>query len=391
MEDLADKAAVLLAAGRKLFTNGAETEAVIAYVERLGQQFGLTETRCAVTYEHLIVTLLHGREFRTRMGPQLPGAAVNMAVVTRMERGEEGGDPPPWPHPLVVLLVGLTAACLSQLFGGDLPAFAVSWVAAAAGMVVRQHPTNAFVTTFLAALVSGLLGGLGSRFSQTPELCLLAPAMVIVPGVPLVNAVLDLSHNHVTLALSRLSWSLVALVCISLGLGAAAWATRAELAVAMSTTTPPLPVVALLAAACGLGYAALFGIPRELVPACAACSCLGFTLRALLVPYLNLALATGLAAFSVSLLALLLARKWQAPPALFAYPGVVAMIPGAFVFRAVTGALEWARLGASAPPELIALTGSLALNASLLLGAIAVGLLGPALARRSRASLYEQL
>lgn len=388
--DLAEQAAVLLTAGHKMFVNGAETEAVIAHVERLGREMGLTETRCAVTYEHLLVTLIQGSEFRTRLGSQLPGAAVNMAVVTQLERGLPEGSPP-WPKPLVVLLVGMTAACLSHLFGGDGAAFAASWGAASVAMVVRQHPTNPFLTTFLAALVSGLIGGLAARFSGTPELCLLAPAMVIVPGVPLVNAVLDLAHNHVTLALARLAWSCVALVCISLGLGAAAWVTQADLAVALATTTPALPVVALLSALCGLGYAALFGIPKELVPACMACSCLGFTLRALLAPHTSLVLATGLASFSVSCLALLLARRWQAPPALFAYPGVVAMIPGAFAFRAVTGALQWAQLGAEAPPELLALTGSLALNVFLLIGAIAVGLLGPALVRRPRASLYERL
>ena len=390
MEDLADQAALLLTEGRQLFVNGAETEAVISHVERRGAELGLTETRCGVTYEHLIVTLFQGKEFRTRMGPQLPGAAVNMAVVTQLQRGLPA-PPPPWPRAVVVLLVGMTAACLSHLFGGDAPAFAASWVAASLAMVVRQHPTNPFVTTFLAALVSGLIGGLASRYSATPELCLLAPAMVIVPGVPLVNAVLDLSHNHVTLALSRLTWAAVALLCISLGLGAAAWLTTADLAVALRTSTPSLPVVALLAAACGLGYAALFGIPREMVPGCAACSCLGFTLRAALAPVMSLTLATGLAASSVSLLALFLARRWQAPPALFAYPGVVAMIPGAFAFRAVTGALEWARLGADAPPQLLALTGSLALNVFLLVGAIAVGLLVPALVRKPRASLYERL
>ena len=108
--------------------------------------------------------------------------------------------PPEYGRWLVVVALGLTAASLSRLFGGDWPTFAVIWLVGAAGTWLRQelgrHRLNPIVIPFAAASVSGIIGGgavlLGA--SGTPSLCLVAPGMIIVPGVPLINGVQDMRY-----------------------------------------------------------------------------------------------------------------------------------------------------------------------------------------------------
>ena len=125
---------------------------------------------------------------------------------------------------LVVVALGLTAASLSRLFGGDWPTFAVTWVAGAAGTWLRQElgrrHLNPIVIPFAAASLSGIIGGgavlLGA--SATPSLCLVAPGMIIVPGVPLINGVQDMIGNHMTLGISRLGFAFLVTTAIALGL-----------------------------------------------------------------------------------------------------------------------------------------------------------------------------
>ena len=66
---------------------------------------------------------------------------------------------------------------------------------------------NLFFIPFAAALASGIIGGVAVSLgaSKTPALCLVAPAMIIVPGVPLINGIQDMIKDHMTLGLARLA------------------------------------------------------------------------------------------------------------------------------------------------------------------------------------------
>jgi uncharacterized membrane protein YjjP (DUF1212 family) len=398
----ADVSHLLLTTGRLLLANGADTDDVQRSVARLAATLGAEEARVAVTSEYLILTLFEEGAFRTRIGHHIAAFGVNMAVVASVhglldecERAPLGSDElgrrldaierqPGCPPALVILLLGLTAGCLARLFGGDGAAVAVSWVAASLGMALRirlgRAESNPYLVPFCAALLSGLVGAWGARWSQTAtaEMCMVAPAMVIVPGVPLVNAVLDLVKNHITLGVGRLVQGGLCLLGISLGLGCAAALTRLVIPVELSTSTPPLPQVAACAALTALGYGALFNVPPRLVGGCVLTAAVSFTSRVMLLGAgLSLPLATLLAALTVGFLAPALARRWHAPAAVFAFPGVVAMVPGAFAFRASFGLLAWAGEGERVSLALVAGAGGLALQVMLVTGAIALGLALP--------------
>jgi hypothetical protein len=72
-------------------------------------------------------------------------------------------------------------------------------------------------------------------------------------------------------------------------------------------------------------------------------------------------------------LAWVFACRFRVPAATFAFPGVVAMVPGSYAFRAVLGGLDVVQAG-GASAVLVAETVSLVISAAVLTIAIAVGL-----------------
>src|SRR5260221_14683010 len=77
--------------------------------------------------------------------------------------------------------------------------------------VLGRRGFNPFFIPFAAAFLSGVIGGAAVLMgvSATPALCLVAPGMIIVPGVPLVNALQDMIKNHMTVSLAGMG-----LVCL---------------------------------------------------------------------------------------------------------------------------------------------------------------------------------
>ena len=216
-----------LSVGRLLLLNGADTAQVEAAVVRFAAAFDC-EAHVMVSYEALLLTIVAGDHFRTKIGPRVPAMNVGMtavAAVNRLVGDAESGrrglaearaeleaiehQPPEYGRWLVVAALGLTAASLSRLFGGDWPAFVAAWLAGAALTWLRQELAvrrfNPIAIPFAAACLGGIVGAgavlLG--VTGTPALCLVAPGMILVPGVPLINSVQDMIGNHMTLGISR--------------------------------------------------------------------------------------------------------------------------------------------------------------------------------------------
>ncbi|HEY4040288.1 MAG TPA: threonine/serine exporter family protein [Rhodopila sp.] len=398
-----------LQAGRLLLLNGADTATVEATVVRFAAVFGC-EAHLMVSYEVLLLTVVAGEQFRTKIGSRVAAMNVGMTTITavrrvlddlehgRMDLGRATAAldaaehrTPEYAHWLVVAMLGLTAASLSRLFGGDWPAFAVAWLAGAAGTWLRQQlsgrQVNPVAVSFLAACLSGLVGGaaVSLKISGTPSLCLVAPGMIIVPGVPLINGVQDMIRNHMTLGISRLAFGGVITVAIAMGLFVATVVTGAAIAVEAQPGEIGVAEDAVFSAIAALGYASLFNVPVRIAWACVVCGVASHALRTLGL-HLGIDILSGtlLGALAAGILAQLFSHRFNAPAAAFAFPGVVAMVPGAYAFRLVLSGLQIAH-GAT-DPALPMATLTLGITVVLMMGAIAVGIAAPAFWFRKRSS-----
>ena len=404
MEDVAHLA---LQVGRLLFENGADTAEVQESVVRFAAAFGC-EAHLMVSYEVLLLTLVAGGQFRTKVGYRVPAMNVNMAAIAdvsslvgEVENGRRGtaevraeledveGRPPVYGRWIVVFALGLTAASLARLFGGDWPTFWIAWLAGSTGMWLRQElgrrGFNLFFIPFAAALVSGLIGGVAVLLgvSGTPALCLVAPGMIIVPGVPLVNGVQDMFKNHMTQGLARLGLGVLITLAIALGLFVATVLTGAKIPVDAPLQLLSVPEDALFSALAALGYLFLFNVPGRIAWACVVCGVASHTTRTLCM-HLGLGILSGtlIGALAAGFLAQGFARHFRAPAVAFAFPGVVAMIPGAFAFRVVIGCLQIVEAGAAAATALVTETLALSISCLLMVAAIAVGIAAPLILTR---------
>src|SRR5215469_2752026 len=127
--------------GRMLLENGADTAQVQEAVGRFAAAFGC-EAHLEVTYEALLLTVVSGEQFRTKVGYRVPAMNVNLAavegvdqVVEEVEKGRWGlaesrreleaieKRSPLFGRWLVVTALGLTAGSMARLVGWDLTSF----------------------------------------------------------------------------------------------------------------------------------------------------------------------------------------------------------------------------------------------------------------------------
>ncbi|HEX3983625.1 MAG TPA: threonine/serine exporter family protein [Acidisoma sp.] len=398
-----DAAHCLLQFGRILLQNGADTGRVQVAARRFAAALGY-EARLLISYEAVVLTLVSGARFSTKIGSRIPAMNVGMAQAASafavMHAVEEGRldlaaatarldrlqhAPPLYNHYLVAAALGLTAASLSRLFGGDWSAFFACWIAAGLGTLARQNlgrrGFSPVVVSFLAAIVSGMLGGFGARLfgSLTPALCLVAPGMVIVPGVPLINGVQDMLRNHADVGMARLGFAFFVVAAIGLGLEAGSLISGVGLPIDIPSGSVPIPEDAVFAALAALGFVLLFSVPLRLAWACALCGLASHTVRLAVMQGTgaNIVVGTLVGALLAGGLAQVFARRLDAPAATFAFPGVVAMVPGIYGFRTVAGAMQIVGGGGAPSAGLVDATVALAVTVFMITGAIAIGIAVP--------------
>ncbi len=223
------------------------------------------------------------------------------------------------------------------------------------------------------------------KWSPDPALCLVAPGMIIVPGVPLVNCVQDMLKNHMSVGIARLGLALLITLSIAMGLFTATAVTGVPIPVEEPSRLPLLAEDALFSALAALGYLFLFNVPARLAWVSILCGVASHTTRTWCLQHqVDIVSGSLIGALAAGFIAQGFARYFRAPASAFAFPGVVAMIPGAFAFRAVIGYLEIIKAGGSAAPQLVAATVSLSATCLFMVLFIALGVAAPVLVFRAR-------
>lgn len=131
----------------------------------------------------------------------------------------------PYIDPIFVLItVGLANASFCRLFGGDWTAVGIVFTATLVGFAVKQrlqaHALNHFLIFIISAFIASLCATAALRFDCTAETALATSVLFLVPGVPLINGVIDIVEGHILIGCSRLINALLLIICIAIGLSA---------------------------------------------------------------------------------------------------------------------------------------------------------------------------
>jgi uncharacterized membrane protein YjjP (DUF1212 family) len=286
---------------------------------------------------------------------------------------------------LAALVLSLAAASLAGILGADVGAAATAAVAAGLGLLVRQELGRRHVSMLAlpltAAFIGAVLGGIAIRlgWTQSPELVLIVPALMVVPGPHLINSLLDLIDNYVPMSLSRLGLATGILLASALGI---------VLGIELTIPDPSFPERAAgadhlnlvsdmaLAGVATCGFAVFYNTPWRHVGLAAVGGMAGHGLRFLALDAgCRLEAATFLGGLAVGAISACMARSIKAPVAVISFAGAVTMIPGLNLYRALAGALQLARPTEATDSGLITRTLTNGFQGGLVVCGLAIGLI----------------
>ncbi len=126
---------------------------------------------------------------------------------------------------LVTLLVALANACFCRIFTGDLVAMGLVFLGTLAGFSARMYfskgKTNPLVVFIISSFVSSFIVALCAKLgapTATPQIAVGSSILFLIPGVPLMNGVIDVLEGHVLGGVSRLITATIFIICITIGL-----------------------------------------------------------------------------------------------------------------------------------------------------------------------------
>lgn len=127
--------------------------------------------------------------------------------------------------PLFTLfLVGFANASFCALFGGDWTARGIVFSATLIGFYLKQvmqkKHINHYIVFVASAFIASLVASSALTLQTTAEIAIATSVLYLVPGVPLLNGVIDIVEGHVLTGCTRLIQALLLILCIAVGLSA---------------------------------------------------------------------------------------------------------------------------------------------------------------------------
>jgi len=235
-------AQLCLGIGRRLLEWGAGARIVQEAIQRVARSFGCRAVEVYSQHAAVIVMLRRDEEFCMEMGKvgehgvNLSRAEHLLAMTEKIAAGQldytlamakaeqVSAAPPRYPGWVVCMATGLACAAFGRLLQTDWPSFIPIAMGSAIGQRIRmalmRKGQNIFLTWGITALASALLAGLGSRLagSSTMEIACVASVLLLVPGVAVLNAQLDVLDGKPNLASARVLRVLFLILFMTLGL-----------------------------------------------------------------------------------------------------------------------------------------------------------------------------
>ena len=407
---LRDVALLCLMVGRLLLESGANGRVVHEAIATVATGLGCDAAEAFCQHAAIIVVLTRRGESHTRMG-KVGEHGVNLRrceniqeAVRRIGLGEftceealaEVSRVPRttrhYPLWFVCLATGLACSAFGRLFKCDWLAFMPTLVGAAAGQYVRHVMFHAHRNIFLiwgvVSFVSAIIAGAGALWLHCDHipLAMTAAVLLLVPGIPILNAQIDAIEGRPTLASARGLRITFMLLFMALSLAAAQVILLGK-GYQMAQTPPDDPFWFRLAhqmffgGLAAVGFGVLFNAPPRLLGLCFASGAFALAVRTYCQSHeLGLPLSSIIAALAHATVD----RTWQRAQtpqgSILAVVGCIPMVPGSLAAKGLMGlfGLIWAHADTSALAPLVTTVENL-IVVTFTLVAIGVGLIIPTL------------
>lgn len=125
---------------------------------------------------------------------------------------------------LVRLSIGIACGCLCLLTGGNWTDALFALFASIIGLIVRQEMIkvgfNLMVSILCSAFVTTTISGLNVLYTlgAAPETSIATAVLFLIPGVPLINSIIDLLEGYIPTGIARGAFGAFILLCIAVGM-----------------------------------------------------------------------------------------------------------------------------------------------------------------------------
>ena len=258
-------------------------------------------------------------------------------------------------------------------FGCDWPAFFYASIAAILGFRLRAKlnsiGSNTYANIAIAAFFSTLLAWLSTfisaptveamlpdwlipiTHSDTPWHPLMACALFIVPGVPLINFVNDMLDNNIEVGIVRAVNTLLMVAAMAFGIAIAIKFCGIDNFVKNLSMTPHHTYLeyAVAAAISAMGFSMIFNIPRRLLWVVAMGGIIAVCTR----NFVNLGpsnnnigldwgpiLGALIGSSLISIINIKMVHVFHTPHQCISIPSVIPMVPGVLMYRALFAIIE---------------------------------------------------
>lgn len=361
---------LLLRTGKLLMESAADTNRIERNMKRVAAYMGIPEDKLHldIRWTMIMVNVSDDRHSFSKF-QKCEKHGINMTTITQvsklswqaieqdysLDKYEEELDkiackPRNYSHYIVALGAGFACGGFCKLFGGDWIAFLLTSICAFIGFRTRARcidfGINVYMSIAIAAFVSTCLAYASActGWSNTPYHPLLACALFIVPGVPLINFVDDMIDNHLLMGITRAANTAMMVGAMTFGI---AFVIRVLMMneIEIDPQISELSIVphdsyyiyAIAAAIAAMGFSMIFNIQRKLLWVLA----LGGVIAVCTRNFVNFELGFGpiigsfMGSFVVSLIAVKAVHWFNVPNHVLTIPSVIPLIPGVLMYRSL--------------------------------------------------------
>lgn len=353
---------LLLRTGQMLMESGADTNRIVRDLKRSAAYMGIPEEKINmhVMYTTLMLNISDGDHSYTNFR-KCQHHGVNMTVIsalsklswralensytldkyeTELNRIEHLKRH--YSENMTITAAGVACGGLCLLFGCDMTAFFCTVIAAMSAFWVRRlcnrweiNPyagvsISAFTATFIAYLTQF------AASSSTPWHPMMACALFIVPGIPLINAVDDMLHNYIVSGMTRAMNTLLIGGGMTFGIILAIRLCQVDDFTSLKFAPDSLYLLHPFAAAvAAIGFSIIFNVPPRLLIGTAIGGVIAVCLRNFFSLEFGLSMTASsfIGATVVSLIALKAVHWFHTPVHVLTIPSVIPLIPGVLLYR----------------------------------------------------------
>ena len=359
--EIGQKTELILTVGQLLMENGADTPQIVRDMKRVAAYMGIPADKfhLHIMYTTLMLNISDEHHSHTSFR-KCPKHAVNMRTISAVSKltwramkehytlDEFKGElaavakHPRYPHWLTIFAAGTGCGAFCTLFGCDINAAIYTAISAIIGKLVQVECAERFgVNPYVSMTFGAFTATIVAYFTHllptvTPWHPLIAAALFLVPGVPMINALSDMLNTYLISGAARSIHTMIIVGAMTFGIvfaiGMADFDSFTNLAMRPDSN---YLIFALAAALGAMSFAIFFNVPPRLLYAVAAGGAICVCTRNFFVFELGMSSEVGtLAGATLVSIAAVQAIHWLHTPTLvLVVPAVIPLVPGVLIYR----------------------------------------------------------